>query len=190
LFIGVELDEVQRAFCAQSRIGLERRLDGLRGFDVRWIADENLHITVWFLGEVKEDVAARVIEVLRAPWVIEPFDMSIAGAGAFPPSGALRILWFGVSDGAEALTRTYAELAIRLAPLGYEAERRPYHPHVTVGRVKNADRVASRKARDVLREWAFDGGSRRVAAVTLFRSHLSPRGSRYEPLLRVPLKGC
>lgn len=190
LFVGVELDDAQRAACARAAGDLQRQLSGLRRFIVRWIPEENLHITLWFLGEVEEEPAKRLIGALQSDWRVAPFNLTIAGAGAFPPAGLPRIVWFGVTEGVESLGETYRDLAARFVPLGYEAERRPYHPHVTIGRVKEADRAESRQARDVFRKCAVRGGSRRVTAVTLFRTRLSPQGARYEPLLRVPLKGC
>jgi 2'-5' RNA ligase len=190
VFVGVELDDTQRALCATASADLARRLGALRRFDARWITSENLHVTLWFLGELEEEASERVAETLRAPWTVESFQMTIRGGGAFPASGPPRIIWFGLSEGAETLGRAYTELADRFAPLGYEPERRSYHPHLTVGRIKQADRVSSRKARDLLREFPVNGGSQYVTALTLFRSHLSPRGSRYEALLRVPLKAC
>lgn len=190
LFLGVELDAAQRGACAKAAGDLQRQLSGLRRFSVRWIPEENLHVTLWFLGETKEEPAERLMDALRSAWHVEPFDFTIAGAGAFPPSGPPRTVWVGVTEGGDSLAETYRDLAARFAPLGYEAERRPYHPHVTIGRVKEADRVGSRKARDVLRQLVVRAGPGRVTAVTLFESRLSPHGARYEPLLRVPLKGC
>ena len=190
LFVGVELDDAQRAACAAAAGELQRQLSGLRRFNLRCIAAENLHITLWFLGELKEDSADRVMEALKAPWNVEPFTMTIAGAGAFPPAGPPRIVWLGVAEGAAPLEQAYRDLAVRFGAIGFEPERRAYHPHVTIGRVKEADRAASIKARDVLRQFDVSAGSRRVTNITLFRSRLSPHGSRYEPLLRVPLKGC
>lgn len=190
LFVGVELDETQRWACATAIKDLDRKLAGLRHLNVRWVPAENLHLTLWFLGELKEEPAQRVIDAVKGPWNIEPFTLAVNGAGAFPPSGAPRIIWVGVTEGAGPLVRAYRELADRFGPLGYEAERRPYHPHVTIGRVKEADRGASQKARDALQQFAVTAGSRRVEAITLFLSRLSPNGAQYEPLLRVPLKGC
>jgi 2'-5' RNA ligase len=190
LFAGVELDEEQRQACAAAVTDIQRRLGGVRNLTLRWIAPENLHITLWFLGETKEDAAARVMDAVCRPWSIEPFNLTIGGAGAFPPSGPPRILWFGVTEGAASLEAAYRDLAARFAPLGYEAERRPYHPHVTVARIKGIDRTGSRRLKDALREHVFTAGSQRASAITVFQSRLSPHGARYEPILRVPLKGC
>jgi 2'-5' RNA ligase len=97
------------------------------------------------------------------------------------------VFWLGVTSGAESMARVYGEVRDRLAGIGFEAETRPYSPHVTIARVKDLGRGAARPVRDALAAVPADCGSCRVATVTLFRSHLSPKGSRYEPLLRVPL---
>lgn len=190
LFVGVELDDQQRAACAAAAADLQRRFSRLRPFSVRWIAEENLHVTLWFLGELAEQPATRVMRALEAAWNLAPFTLTIARAGAFPPAGPAGIIWLGVSEGAAPLEETYRDLAVRFGPIGFEPERRPYHPHVTIGRVKEAGRGASLKAREVLRRFDVSAGSRRVTHITLFRSHLSTQGARYEALLRVPLKGC
>lgn len=190
IFVGVELEEAQRRACAAAISDLQSQLHGVRHLTVRWVPEENLHITLWFLGEIKEDAAARLMDALRTPWTIERFNLTVGDAGAFPPSGPPRILWFGVREGADSLEATYRDLAARFAVLRYEAERRPYHPHVTIGRIKDVDRLGSRELRDALRDHVFTAASQRVTTITLFQSRLSPHGARYEPLLRVPLKGC
>jgi 2'-5' RNA ligase len=190
LFVGVELDQAQRRACATAIGDLQRQLSKVRNFIVRWIPEENLHLTLWFLGEIKDEAAASLMDTLRTSWTIEPFNLAIGGSGAFPPSGPPRILWFGVTQGAASLEGTYRDLAARFAPLGYEPERRPYHPHVTIGRIKEIDRTGSRKLREVLRDHDFTAGCQPVTALTLFQSRLSPHGARYEPLLRVPLRRC
>ena len=81
----------------------------------------------------------------------------------------------------------YQEIAVRLAPLGFVPERRAYTAHLTISRVKEAGRGSSRILREQLADIPADCGTCRIAAVTLFRSRLSPRGAAYEPLLRVPL---
>ena len=190
LFIGIELDEPARTACAAAARRLRDRLTQRRvGLDVRWVPEENLHITLWFLGEVQDAEATRLSDALQSTWQTLPFPITIAGAGAFPPSGPPRILWLGVTDGAERMRQLYAELAERVEPLGFERERRPYHPHVTIARVKESNRSAARDARSALQ--TIDAAvSLPVGTVTLFRSRTGSGGARYEPLLRVPLKEC
>lgn len=191
LFVGVELDDHVRAACAVAALDLQERLRRARAnLAVRWIAEPNLHITLWFLGEVPDDKTAAIADALRLAWSTAAFTLTVSGSGAFPTSGAPRIVWLGVTEGGDRLADLYQELAVRLMPLGFEPERRSYQPHLTLGRVKEAGRTSWRTARSALTREAPRYGSCQVRAVTLFRSRLSPTGARYEPLLRVPLKKC
>ena len=81
----------------------------------------------------------------------------------------------------------YGCIESRLVPLGFEAERRQYTPHLTIARVKDAGRATGRAVRQAIAAVPGVCGESAVTAVTLFRSRLSPRGAVYEPLLRVPL---
>ena len=187
LFIGIELDEPVReraaAIAESLRIQLGRRIDA------RWIPAVNLHITLWFIGEVTDERAEELLGALRPPFAEPSFDIHLAGLGAFPASGTPRVIWLGVQSGGERLVRLHAELAARLRPLGVEPERRAYSAHLTIARVKavpGGERDLPLRAE--LRAWPAVAGHCRVAAVTVFRSRLSPKGATYEPLLRVPLQ--
>lgn len=188
LFIGVELDEAVRAAAADSALELRARLDTRApGFNARWIDRANLHITLWFIGEVADERVLEISDVLRRPFDVAPFSLSLEGCGAFPPSGAPRVVWIGTTTGTEAMRELYGRIEHRLLPLGFAAERRPYTPHLTIARVKDAGRTPGRVIRDAIAAVPVSCGESTVNAVTLFRSRLSPRGAAYEPLLRVPL---
>jgi RNA 2',3'-cyclic 3'-phosphodiesterase len=183
LFIGVELSDDVKARAAMVADALREKLG--RRVTARWIAPENLHVTLWFIGEVADDRADAVMSAVNAPFAVRPFDLDLRGAGAFPPHGAPRVLWIGVDAGQESMKALYAELATRLQPLGFEPERRAYSAHLTIARVREC---RSREVRNLLREIDANSGRCRIAAVTVFRSRLSPKGANYEPLLRVPLE--
>jgi 2'-5' RNA ligase len=188
LFVGVELEAAARAAAAEAGRALRARLDD-RAVEARWIDEPNLHITLWFLGEVGDDRVSAVQRALEPPAPVRPFTLELHGVGAFPPSGAPRVFWLGVGQGRSGLTALYDVVRARLEPLGFEAGTRPYAPHLTLARVREGRR------RSGGRQWraALDAPTpairSRVDHVTLFRSHLSPKGARYEPLLRVPLEG-
>lgn len=188
MFVGVELDERVRAAVADVAERLRQRLQRAGGrVDARWIAPENLHVTVWFIGEVNDECGAEIARALEPPFATPPFDLRVQGCGAFPPSGPPRVFWLGLAEGVESMRRVYDEVKDRLVPLGFEPEKRPYSPHLTIARVKDVDKGAARRVRETLADLPADCGSCRVSAVTLFRSSLSPKGASYEPLLRVPL---
>ena len=191
LFVGVELDDEVRTACAEAARTLEDRLREVRGASMRWVPHENLHVTLAFLGQVEESRAGSIASVLGADWDAAEFPFTLAaGAGAFPPSGPPRTLWVGVGAGADRLGELYRFVSGRLSTVGIEPERRPYQPHITIGRVKDSNRTGARKVRAVLEGVHVKKASGRVRSVTLFESRLSSAGARYEPLLRVPLKVC
>ncbi len=187
LFVGVELDERVRAAAADAAEQIRERLKRSRvDLIARWVAPENLHLTLWFIGEAKDERAQEIERVLGPAFGTRSFDLHVRGCGAFPPSGPPRVIWLGISSGADSMVRIFEELKARLAGIGFEPEKRPYSPHLTLARVTET-RGPARAVRGALAAVPADCGACRVEAVTLFRSHLSPRGSRYEPLLRVPL---
>jgi RNA 2',3'-cyclic 3'-phosphodiesterase len=187
LFVGLELDEPVRMAAAAVAERLRHRSSTVApDFKARWIPAANLHITVWFFGEVADDAAAVLLEELRAPLPRSTFELAVRGCGAFPRSGAPRVLWIGTGEGTAAMVESYAALARRLAPLGYLPEERAYSPHVTLARVKDPGH-ATRAVREAFAAEPAECGVTAVNALTLFRSRLSPHGAVYERLLRVPL---
>jgi RNA 2',3'-cyclic 3'-phosphodiesterase len=187
LFVGLELDAAVRAAAAAVSERLEQRISAVaRDFKARWVPAANLHITVWFFGEIADGPAADLVRELASPLKCPPFEMAVRGCGAFPSGGTPRVLWIGTAEGSREMIATYAALAARLAPLGYEPQARAFSPHLTLARVKEPGR-AGRAVRQVLAGEPADCGRVPVTALTLFRSRLSPHGAAYEPLQRVPL---
>jgi 2'-5' RNA ligase len=187
LFVGVELDERVKEAAAQIADSL--RLDLGQRLDARWVPPANLHITLWFLGEVEQSRVEATVQAIDAPFHEPAFDLEISGLGAFPPSGSPRVLWLGVTSGGTPLARLHAELNQRLEPIGFVPERRAYSAHLTIARVKEMSRgVSYREVREILRSRTANAGRCRAGAVTVFRSRVSSKGAAYEALLRVPLK--
>jgi 2'-5' RNA ligase len=155
---------------------------------VKWVAPENLHLTLKFLGDVREDDVAKVAEAAReAAATCAAFDLEIRGAGAFPNVNRPRTIWLGGGEGDAAMARLAAALDKALRPLGFPEEDRPYSTHLTIGRIRNP----SPQLRDLgerLRQQAdFAAGRTNVAEVVLFSSDLTQTGPIYTALARLPL---
>ena len=189
LFVGAEPSPRVRREAAATAAALRSALEARRVFHkFRWVPPENLHLTVWFLGEVTDERSAGVINALAPALGEKPFSIHLSGLGTFPPSGSPRVVWMGIVEGLDALSRMHDEVAIRLAPWGFQKESRPYSAHLTLARVKDPMPAEVRSAlRDVLTKCPADAGSCQIDALTIFRSRTSPAGAVYEPLLRVPL---
>ncbi len=152
---------------------LEPFASGLPG--ARWSPPERRHLTLRFIGEVDGLVYQDVVGALENV-LVAPFEISLRGVGHFPPRGAPRSLWAGVSE-SEALRHLYRRVDRVLVEAGLEPERRKYVPHVTLARLNGtpASRVGSYLAANALyRSRAF-----LVEGFSLFSSQLFDHGPEY-----------
>lgn len=157
---------------------------------VRWVKPDNIHLTLKFLGQVP---TARIdtisLALKRAVADLHVFPYEIMGAGCFPDTTRPRVIWVGVDEPTGALQTLQRTVESAIAPLGYPTESRAFQPHLTIGRttrdVKPADLhrlgdlVASMKVGLL--------GHVHADEVVLFKSELSPGGSKYTSLARLPL---
>jgi 2'-5' RNA ligase len=105
--------------------------------DFRLIGPVKLHLTLKFLGDVAEDELGRLTRALKPLREgQEPFEVSTSGFGAFPSEKRARILWAGIGEGSERLRAVAQRVEDLLEPAGFERERRPYMPHLTLGRAR------------------------------------------------------
>jgi 2'-5' RNA ligase len=158
-----------------------RKLDG----EVSWTRAAAFHLTLRFLGN---RVTLQTIEQMRRGLrsitdATAPFIAQARGAGAFPSINRPRVIWIGLLDG--QLVRLAAEVEALSVKCGFEPERRPFTPHLTIGRVRNPMR--NPRMRQALEAAAnLDFGSCSIEFMTLYRSHLSPHGATYEALAMLP----
>jgi 2'-5' RNA ligase len=188
LFVAFALDDPARdALCAVARDLAGRLARSREPRAVRWVERENLHVTLRFLGEVDEAQVTRLTAALAAPVPVEPFEMELGGGGCFPGAGPPRVAWVGVTGGVEEARAVFSQLDERLAPLGFAREARGYTPHVTLGRVRELGRRAGRDLRAWLESTHAPLATMNVRDAVLYRSHLTPAGSRYECMCRIGL---
>ncbi len=176
LFVGIPLPEDVRA-------ELGRLACGLPG--AKWVAPENLHITLRFIGEVGGDVAEDVDHALRR-FVMPPFDLAIAGVGWFETGRKVHTLWAGI-DRQELLLRLQEKVETALVRQGLEPERRKFKAHVTLARFRNG--APARIGAFLEHHSRLAIGPFRVDHFTLYESHLGSDGAHYEALADYPLQG-
>lgn len=188
LFVAVEIDaalarELARV-AGELRVRVETRAPRAR---LTWVAEDRLHFTVRFIGEVDDSRASAIAAALASPLPVAPFDLTMKSIGTFPPTGRPRVIWAGIREGREPMVAVEREVSARLATCGIPPEGREYSPHLTLARVRDP---ANLRARDVL-EGVPQGplGATRVDATTLFQSRLSPKGPTYVALQRTALQG-
>jgi RNA 2',3'-cyclic 3'-phosphodiesterase len=186
-FIAVEIPfEIHQAIenkTAHIRAALNSSL-------VRWVPSSNIHLTLKFLG----DISPANVELLSQMLSVEvsqhqALEIRFGGLGAFPNPKQPRVIWIGIQApaGLEALQHG---IEAATATLGYPVEKRPFSPHLTIGRVKqNVSSTGMQKIRTALEETQVGSlGTMRVTAVHLFKSDLKPTGAVYTRLFSAPLK--
>jgi 2'-5' RNA ligase len=181
-FIAIQIpDEIKLKF-AEAQAKLRRS-----GADVRWVNPDNAHVTLQFLGNAPvEKIEAIGPALNRVATSHRAFDITIAGLGVFPNLKRPRVVWIGIVEGAESLSSLQAAVVEEMSNLSFESEKRPYSPHITLGRVKtakNADRLSS--ALDADRD--FQAGRFRATEIHLIRSVLSSEGPTYSTLFSASL---
>lgn len=186
LFVALDPPEPVRRRIAAMQAEL-RRAAGRHADEVRWVAPEDVHLTLQFLGAVPEER----LEALRgalaaAAGEARPLALELKGAGGFPTARRPRVVWAGVGGEVVPLASLAAGLGRRLAPLGFPPEDRPLSPHLTLGRARQG-RGAPGLGGALAQVASLEGAPWRAEALVLYRSHLSPAGARYQPLDRFPL---
>ena len=181
LFAAIELGADAQHRVANEQARLE---ETFRRSSLRWTKSDQLHITLVFIGEVPDERAARIVEIMRAEIPHPPFRFELGGIGSFPPRGAPRALWVGVKVGSEDVIRVQGLVADRLESVGVDRERRPFSPHVTLARWRDS------RPSDRPRAGTTDPPTIArvdVRTVTLFQSRVSSAGSTYTRLVECPL---
>ncbi|MCC6014322.1 MAG: RNA 2',3'-cyclic phosphodiesterase [Desulfurococcaceae archaeon] len=184
LFIAVEVEDVEvwRRIIEFRDAVASCSIDG----GIKPVEDENIHLTLRFIGEVPETYLPKISECVQLCSNFAEFTMSVRGVGAFPNLSRPRVIWVGVKEGVEVL-RSIRNTLERCVKSYAVEDREEFVPHITVARVKGRYRA------DCLLEYLKsyedrDFGITRVTQVKLKRSQLTPRGPIYTDLVVARLK--
>jgi 2'-5' RNA ligase len=180
VFYAVELPAQVRQRAGEHIADLRSRMPQVRA---GWAHSERLHITMKFLGEIEQEgVAALSGAAERAARSLSPFNIIIEGAGAFPPRELPRVLWLGVKDASGSLNRLQLNLENECEGVGFAREARPFHPHLTIARLRRPD--GARRLAALHQEKGFAPVEVSVGDLIVMRSQLGPGGSIYTELSR------
>ena len=180
LFIAVKIKIHPRLRNVLSRLKMMGRV-------VKPVSADNLHLTLNFLDDVEAILTPQITDAARtAVGDLAAFEMQLVGLGAFPHVRRPSIIWVGTAD-AQTLVEIADSLSRLLRPLGFEPERRKFHPHVTLARVRS--KPPDSLAMMLTEEQSTDFGTVSLSAVHLFQSELHADGPRYKVLSTVELAG-
>jgi len=171
LFLAVALtDEVRHGLAAF----LGERVIRLPG---RPTPPDNWHLTLRFLGSTDALQRDRVLEFLDEHLIVQPFILGFTDLGAFPKPSRATVLWLGIGRGRGELTAMAAVCEEAATSAGFEQEDRPFHPHLTLSRIRPPVSVEG-----VVEQVEAFPLKMEVDRLTVYRSHLSRSGARYEAL--------
>lgn len=181
-FLGIEITQELREQIA----GLQQHFQ-TSGADITWTAAENLHLTLKFLGEITKEQAGQIKQAMISRLsTIDPFKITLRGAGGFPTLEAARVIWVGMSHGKEDLKKLAQAVEKACGPLGFPMEEKPFKAHLTIGRVRSM-RGHKRLVKQI-EGISFRGKSPwPIESVTLFHSELTRKGPIYSPLAQFAL---
>ena len=160
------------------------------GAKVGWVAPENIHLTLLFLGDIfvsQVEPLAKALDAVAANYA--SFRYEAAGAGFFGSPRAPRVLWVGVNESEGVITALQGRVAAVVRELGLKIEDRLFHPHLTLGRVRARDRVDELTSR-LASAKRFRFGSVEVHRLLIMQSRLERQGVRYLVLRELSLKGA
>jgi 2'-5' RNA ligase len=192
LFVALDIDQ-------QIRDGIASFISDMRGLApaVRWVQPESLHVTLKFIGE-RPDTIVQAIENALSGILVKAFQLSFRDVGFFPNEKSARVFWIGIQADA-ALAELAAQVERSLVPLGIDAEKRAFSPHLTLARAGNGSGAPGRQKGDRPNRRfstlqakldavpAPDFGTMNATEFFLYRSHLSSRGAQYTKIARFPL---
>ena len=164
-----------------------RLLERLRktGADFKWVDSGNLHWTLHFFGETEPAKLEEILTLTRAAAEgSKPFRLVMGGGGAFPSVQRPRVVWVGLREGEGEIKALAERLRGLLQKKGYPVETRPFHPHLTLGRMRSTRRMDGIKP---VVESITAEESMMADSMAVIKSVLSPSGPRYEILESVRL---
>jgi 2'-5' RNA ligase len=150
------------------------------GADLKAVEPENIHITLRFLGNVRLETVEKVFAEMQKTQFVA-FDVKINGLGAFPTPKYPRVVWAGMTQGADQLRGIFSQLEPRLQGLGFTPDPKGFSPHLTIARVRSG-RNKAELGKFIGENSGYEFGVVRAACLRLKKSELTPRGPIYSTL--------
>lgn len=182
IFTAVDISEAARLEVSEYIKNLRNEFPNLR---VGWEKPEKLHLTLKFLGDIDagqledlENAVLRAAKTFSELEKTENFKVQIADTGVFPSKRKARILWLGLQDENENLTKLNRILEAECEKIGFEKEKRNFSPHLTIGRLREPY-----KSEDLVEkhlENNFEPVGFVVSEIVIYESKLQPTGSIYK----------
>ncbi len=150
------------------------------GADLKLVEPQNIHITIRFLGNISPTTVDKIYEGMKKVR-FTPFDAKIKDLGAFPKPQYAKVLWVGMTEGAEQMRSVFNQLEPHVRGLGFPPDRKGFSPHLTIARVRSG-RNRVELSRSISENANYDFGVVRASCLRLKKSDLTPTGPIYSIL--------
>jgi len=148
--------------------------------DLKLVEPKNIHVTVRFLGLISPDMVEKVHAAMKNI-KFTPFNIQLSGLGVFPTINYPRVVWAGITDGAQQLISIFEQLEPQIHDLGFAPDPNGFSPHLTIARVRSGANK-QRLVDLVQRQENYDFGNIRADCLRLKKSQLSSKGPMYSTL--------
>lgn len=181
-FIAVEIDSPNKQKLSEL-IGLFKKTDT----DVKWVKENQMHLTLKFLGNIEETKTQEVSRELESITnESKKFTISLSKIGAFPNINKPRIIWIDIDEGKDTLKLLADKIESRLEKIGFAKEKREFKTHLTLGRIKSLKNIS--QLTEVIQKTDSQSQDKiKISSLILFQSTLTSKGAIYMPLAEIKL---
>ncbi len=182
-FIAIPLPEYIHKQLAQIQSQLKET-----GADVKWVNSGNIHLTLKFLGEVEEAKSKTISEELKKISCKHTNFKTCAGElGTFPTLSNPRVIWIGINKNEDKIIKLQKGIEEVFQSLDFEKETRPFHPHLTLGRVRDKKNIQS-LIQKIKSSLSLQDNCFAADKIVLLKSALKPQGAEYTTIDEFKLK--
>lgn len=155
--------------------------------NVKWVEQQNLHLTLKFLGDTPSDRCPDIIQAIQQTGAeFSPFELKLKGVGTFPAKGSPKVVWIGIGAEKSELIALQQKLEQNLAGIGFPPEGRKYSPHLTLGRPRETHKLVKLQT-NINQHKDQEVGIWQVSAMKLIQSTLTKSGPIYQTLATITL---
>jgi len=156
--------------------------------DIKWVTPENAHITLKFLGDIDTKQVKSVKEAIaNCTQKAKSFTVNLSRLGAFPNSDHPRTIWVGLNDIKQRLSQIVESLDKELGKIGFQSDQKPFHPHITIGRIRFSKSI-NVLSQSTSNNEIFENCTQIISKITLFQSTLHKEGPIYKSLYQIKFR--
>lgn len=175
LFLALPVHEIfhQEIECVLDKLG--SKVNG-----VKWSRIKQVHLTLHFFGATPSNQVERIDAAMqKVARLFAPLQVTLGSLGAFPDVKEPNIIWLGIQEQKGMLLSLFKMIQTEVKKLGFKIESRPFHPHVTLGRVKKRWEIGAELQKF---KFEFAESEKAIHHFSLYQSHCLSEGARYEVL--------